>query len=173
MLTARRGGSNTRPNLSREEFLAVSLAAWHELTVSTQNPIMSDLGVTGPSPEERLRQIGERVGVPAHGRSHSYFIIAPVVSALLIEIERGDYSGGALAQNLLLPGIRQDVMTVILHWSMISGRDLKSTRTSATAPVGASSPPSMPSMATASAPGTAQMQPSGSSTNGKVPVGSS
>jgi hypothetical protein len=127
MLTARRGGAYDRPNLAREEFLAVNLAAWLDLTLSFDSPIVQELAASGPSPEERLRQIGERVGLPAHGRSHSYFLLAPRVSTLLIMLERGDFNDRTGAETLAAPGpLRDRVAEVIHHWSLISGRDLKS-----------------------------------------------
>lgn len=132
MLTARRGGAG-RPNLARDEFLAVSLAAWLDLTLSVDSPIVRELAATGPSPEERLRQIGERVGLPAHGRSHSYFIIASRVSDLLQLIELGSFNTRPGAETLAAAGsVRDMVADVIHHWSLISGRTLKAMPTSAT-----------------------------------------
>jgi hypothetical protein len=126
MLVARRGGAFDRPNLSREEFLAVAMAAWLDLTLSFDTPIVRELAASGPSPEERLRQIGERVGLPSHGRSHSYFLLARRVSTLLIGIERGDFNDRAGAETLAAPGLVRDLAAeVIHHWSLISGRDLK------------------------------------------------
>ena len=150
MLTARRGGAYDRPNLAREEFLAVSLAAWLDLTLSFDTPIVRELSGSGPSPEERLRQIGERVGVPSHGRSHSYFLIAPRVSTLLIALERGDFNDRVGAETLVAAGpVRNLVAEVVHHWQLISGRDLKSVRVTVS--------PSLPAAATpipAPAPGT-------------------
>jgi hypothetical protein len=132
MLIARRGSPATgRQNLAREEFEFVNMMAWFHLTVLIDSPVVQDLRATAPSPEERLRLIGERAGVPAHAKSHSYFILAPAMSTLLIQIEAGDYSNGADAPNLYAPGtnpIRDMVASIINHWSMATGRDLKSPR---------------------------------------------
>jgi hypothetical protein len=130
MLNARRGGLATGLSLAREEFAHVTTLSWFHLTVESDNAVVLDLRAGGPSEEERLRLIGERVGVPAHGRSHSYFQIANAVSVLLKEIELGAFSTGALAPNLyvLPPGgnpVRDNVLRVINHWTMISGRDMK------------------------------------------------
>lgn len=162
MLTARRGGAATRPNLSREEFLAVCLASWLDLTLAVDSPIVRDLASTGPSPEERLRQIGERVGLPAHGRSHNYFLLAHPVSVLLICLERGDYSSPIGARALpSQPDLRSRITTVVHHWQQISGRDLKAPRTTlSTASMVSSLPLSVPMSVASSAP-----------TNGKVPAG--
>jgi hypothetical protein len=172
MLTARRGGGPARPNLSRDEFLAVSLASWLDLTLRFNTPIVRDLVAAGPSAAERLSQIGERVGLPAHGRSHSYFIIAPLISTLLLEIELGFYSNIPGAMNLAAAGpTRNAVSEIIHHWVIISGRDVKAPRSTlspALAPsrAVASTPPSMGSSMATVATGV----PS-SNGNGKVPVG--
>ena len=163
MLTSRRGGAATRPNLSREEFLAICLASWLELTLSVNSPIVVELSSTGPSAAERLRQIGDRVGLPAHGRSHNYFLIARRVSRLLIAIEQGLFSTVPGAQTLAAPGPTQQLMNEIVHhWQLITGRDIKSARTASQVapPVGGSIPATSPSAWPAATP-----------TNGKVPAG--
>ncbi|MGE2713772.1 hypothetical protein ACQI4L_06935 [Mycolicibacterium litorale] len=169
MLTARRGGAANRPNLAREEFLAVSLAGWLHLSLLFDTPIVQELAATGPSPEERLRQIGERVGLPAHGRSHSYFLIALRVAMLLQMIERGDFSDRKGAESLAAPGpIRDLVAEVIHHWSLISGRNLKSTTPAATSVLSSAAPaPGVTSPAAKPPPLAAA-----ASSNGKVLAGS-
>lgn len=167
MLTARRGGVSGRPNLSREEFLAVCLAAWLDLTLSFDTPIVRELSASAPSPEERLRQIGERVGLPAHGRSHSYFIIARRVSVLLQLIELGSFNTRAGAETLAAPGsVRDMVSEVIHHWSLISGRSLKAMPTSSTPTLAPTTTPSP--VAPASAPTNGA---GAAASNGKVVVG--
>jgi hypothetical protein len=185
MLTARRGGAFDRPNLAREEFLAVSLAAWLDLTLSFNSPIVRDLAATGPSPEERLRQIGDRVGLPAHGRSHSYFLIAKRVSTILIGLERGDFNDRVGAETLAAAGpVRDIVADVVHHWQLISGRDLKSPRVASLnpatrQPMGAATgqaliAPTPPAAMSALTPGSGA--PGGivpAAINGRVPAGSS
>jgi hypothetical protein len=171
MLNARRGGGATRPNLAREEFLAVSMASWLHLTLSFDSAIVQDLNASGPSPEQRLGQIGERVGLPSHGRSHSYFLLAPLVSTLLISLELGTYSTPPGAENLAAPGTTRDlVAAVVQHWSLISGRDLKSRMVTATPsrPVAAPASAAMPS----ASPAALAVAPEGSAGNGMVVGGS-
>lgn len=166
LLTGRRGGGASRPNLAREEFLAVSLMSWLALTVAHNTPVVSDLVAGGPSPEERVRQIGERVGIPAHGRSHSYFIIAPQISLLLKSIELGMFSSLGGAQSIASsPGIRRVMLEIIHHWSLISGRDLKAAGATPSAPTPVASTPPASRMPDASP----AMVTGG---NGKVPAGS-
>src|SRR5829696_3634462 len=130
MLNARRGGTANGLTLARDEFVHVTTLGWFHLTVDANTSVVTDLRAGGPSAEERLRLVGERVGIPAHGRSHSYFQIATAISMLLTEIELASYSTAALARNLyVLPAagnpVRDNVLRVINHWSMITGRDMK------------------------------------------------
>ena len=176
MLNSRRGGTPASHNLSRAEYLAVTLASWLSLTVAFNTPIVRELVAAGPSPEERLRLIGDRVGVPAHGRSHSYFIIAPLISRLLIAIELGRFDTIPEIETLFAPGpnsVRDAVASIIHHWSLISGRDMKAPRTTVS--------PATPMPRQAMLASSASVAPTARATdsvavpsgNGRVPVGSS
>jgi hypothetical protein len=134
MLTARRGAAGLAGrNLARDEFIHVTTLDWFHLTVEVDTSVVVDLQATSTSPEERLRLIGERVGIPAHARSHNYFLLAPAISTLLSEIELGTYSNATNAESLYalptLPAttnpVRETVLSVINHWSMVTGRDMK------------------------------------------------
>ena len=89
-------------------------------------------------PEERLRKVGERVGLPPHVHSESFFILAPRMSTLFSRLERGDYSTPAAVKVLYAnpPGppnmIRQDMLDIINQWSIATGRDMKARRTTIT-----------------------------------------
>jgi hypothetical protein len=126
MLRVRRA----RGNLSREEFVFVTMFSWFHLTVEFDSPIVRDLKAEATSPEERLRKIGERVGLPSHAKSESYFVLAEAMSRLLIDIEMGLFNNPATVRALYAPPppdnpLRADVMNVITHWSLATGRDLK------------------------------------------------
>jgi hypothetical protein len=126
MLRVRRA----RGNLSREEFVFVAMFSWFHLTVEFDSPIVRDLKAEATSPEERLRKIGERVGLPAHAKSESYFVLAESMSRILIDIEMGLFNDPANVRALYAPPppdnpLRADVMNVITHWSLATGRDLK------------------------------------------------
>ena len=68
-------------NLTRDELLHVSTMSWFHLTVSFDSPVIVNLEAQGNSPEERLLKVGQRVGLPAHSRSGSYFRLADDMSA--------------------------------------------------------------------------------------------
>ncbi len=121
-------------NLSREEFVFVSMFSWFHLTVDTGTlPIIADLRAEGASPEERLFKIAQRVGLPAHGLSKSYFEIADSISRILTEIETGLFneSGAVAALYTQAPGGHgpdEAMRTIIRHWSIITGREMKARR---------------------------------------------
>jgi hypothetical protein len=127
MLLSRR----TNGVMSREEFAAVSLMSWFHLTVDSNTPVVNDLRAQAASAEQRLYKIAQQVGVPAHGLSNSYFEIADSVSILLILIEAGLFAAvpGAV-KALYTPGgaAEQTMRTIITHWSIITGRDIKGSR---------------------------------------------
>ncbi|MGH2777782.1 MAG: hypothetical protein ACRDJB_03945 [Actinomycetota bacterium] len=128
-------------NLSREEFFYVATMSWLHLTVEFDSPIVVDLKATASSPEERLRRIGERVGIPAHAKSESYFRMAQPASTILTLLETGLFNtpDGALtlyarpAPPATNP-ISADMMTIITYWSLATGRDMKALPVSTSAP---------------------------------------
>jgi hypothetical protein len=128
MMTVRRRNGN----LAREEFVFVAMMSWLHLTVMFDTAIVRDLKAEADSPAERLRKIGDRVGLPAHSKSDSYFNLAEPVSQLLVAIERDFYSTPATAQALYSPlapaSARQDMMRIVTHWSIATGRDIKARR---------------------------------------------
>jgi len=119
MLLARRESGN----LSREEFVAVATMSWFHLTVSFDSPIILALRAESSSPEQRLLKVAQRVGLPAHGLSKSFFDIADAISRVLIQVEA---SGAAIVPGLLVEGVLQNTLnTIITQWSIITGRDMK------------------------------------------------
>jgi hypothetical protein len=119
-------------NLSREEFNFVSMMSWFHLTLESDLPIIQDLRAQAASPEERLFKIAQRVGLPAHGLSKSYFDIADSISRILTEIETGIFNTRAAAPALYTPdggGDPEEAMrTIIEYWSRITGREMKARR---------------------------------------------
>jgi hypothetical protein len=113
-------------NLAREEFVFVSMMSWLHLTVLFNSPIVVDLRCEATSPEQRLEKIGTRVNMPAHPKSESYFRLAEPMARILIAVEMGLFNSPGNAAALYAPGaLRDDMMTVITHWSIATGRDLK------------------------------------------------
>jgi hypothetical protein len=122
MLTVRR----RLGNLAREEFVFVAMMSWIHLTLLFDSPIVKDLKAEATSPEQRLEKIGARLDMPAHPKSESYFKLAEPLSRVLIAIESPLFNSPANAPALYGPGaLHDDMMTVITHWSIATGRDLK------------------------------------------------
>lgn len=117
-------------NLSREEFVFVAMMSWFHLTVSFDSPIILALRAEATGPEQRLFKVAQRVGLPAHGLSKSYFDISDQISRILIQIEA---SGIEIASDLAankntsaeLKPLQKAMNTIITHWSIITGRDMK------------------------------------------------
>jgi hypothetical protein len=117
-------------NLSREEFAFVSTMAWFHLTLEISNsPIVTSLRAEAFGAENILFKIAERVRLPAHGLSKSFFDIADPISRLLIQIETGIYSKPAAVRALydrsILDSPEPDMRTIITHWTAITGHDVK------------------------------------------------
>ncbi len=127
MLMARRQYGN----LAREEFLFVSMMSWFHLTVEFDSPIVEALRAESSSPQQRLHKIAERVGLPAHGKSKSFFDLADPMSWLLTQIEMGTYNEASEVPALYEAGSVQDAMKdIITHWSISTGRNMKAEKSS-------------------------------------------
>jgi hypothetical protein len=115
-------------NLAREEFYSVATLSWFHLTVSANNQVVTTLQAHGNNAADRLRAIGERVGLPAHTRAYNYFLMANELSEILSQIETGALNANN-TQNLyddtIAPRTTNTMLTVINHWSAATGRNLK------------------------------------------------
>jgi hypothetical protein len=97
------------------------------LTVAFDSPIIQALRAEATGTEQRLFKVAQRVGLPAHGLSKSYFDIADPISYILIQIEA---SGSGIVPVIVATGaplnpIQVALNTIITHWSIITGRDMK------------------------------------------------
>src|SRR5215207_4362160 len=141
-------------NLSREEFFFVATMSWFHLTVEFDSPIVKDLKANGSNPAERLRAIGERVGLPIHGKAYDLFGLADPMSKILIAIESGTFNNVANVPLLYRDPptqLRNDIQTIIMNWSSATGRNMKAEPVTVS-PNGAVSPASVtPPISSASA----------------------
>ena len=146
-------------NLLREEFFFVATMSWLHLTLQfDESPVVVDLRAKGATPAERLQKIGERVGLPAHGRAHELFSLADPMSRLMIALESGSLSSIGTVPVLYLEGtpLRRDIETIMTDWSSATGRNVKGD------PVNVS--PSVPLTATPA------LTPTVASSNGSAPA---
>src|SRR5437773_8375233 len=86
--------------LGREEFAAATALGWVELTLSANTPVVVDVRASATSPADRLRLIGERVGLAPHSKSAQFFSMASELSDLLRAIEAGWVKGPPFAALL-------------------------------------------------------------------------
>jgi hypothetical protein len=155
-------------NLSREEFFFVSTMSWFHLTVEFNSPIVKDLKADGSNPGERLRAIGERVGLPVHGKVYDLFGLADPMSRILIAVESGTFNDVANVRLLYRDPptqLRNDIQTIITNWSSATGRNMKADPVTASLN-GAISPGPVPSGAIAPA----ATSPATLSPNGGSPI---
>ena len=110
------------------------MMSWFHLTVESDLPVIKDLKAEASSSEERLFKVAQRVGLPAHGLSKSYFEIAEAISSVLIAIETGTLSVSGAGAAFYNPGVTPPPITpslpdtmkkIVTHWTAITGRDVK------------------------------------------------
>jgi len=131
LITRRQSG-----NLSREEFFFVAMMSWFHLAVDSDLEIIRDLRAQGANEEQRLFKVAQMVGLPAHGLSRSYFQIAQPMSDVLTLIETGALNSPAAVRAFYDPAVSplSGVMnTIVMHWSLITGRDMKARKVVTTA----------------------------------------
>lgn len=121
-------------SLAREEFYSVATLSWFHLTVTSDNAVMEWLNAQGNNAAERLRAIGERVGLAPHTRAYNFFEMADALSEMLIRIEYGEFNDivnvPTLYRTLLDPlppplSYSNQMLTIINHWSAATGRNMK------------------------------------------------
>lgn len=120
--------------LAREELVAALALGWVELTLSVNSAVVRDLRAQATSAADRLKLIGERVGLPAHTRSAALFSMAADLSLFLRTIESAIVSGPDFAWVLYLATplpatsatpIGANTRRVITEWAAATGKDLK------------------------------------------------
>jgi hypothetical protein len=120
--------------LGREELAAATALGWIELTLSADTPVVVDLRAQATNAADRLRLIGQKIGMNAHSKSASFFSMAQELSVFLRYIESGVVSGPEFSWLLYLQQapatavgvpIGNDTRRVITEWAAATGKDLK------------------------------------------------
>ena len=124
-------------NLSKEEYSSVVMMSWFYEVVSYDSPLIQFLRCNGGTPGERLINIGNKVGVPAHSKSEGLLDIAPPMNTLLRRVELGDYNNESAvtdiiksqANNLPLSSPERqalnDLLLIINNWEKATGHRIK------------------------------------------------
>ena len=117
-------------NLAREEFSFTSTLSWFHLTLESNNKVIDDLKAKADHPADRLAKISARVGIAPHPRARDLIEMAEAASTILRACELEAFNTTAGAASLYTPGspMLEDVLTVINHWSLATGRNLKTKR---------------------------------------------
>ena len=111
--------------LDREELAAATVLGWIELTLGSDNFVVTDLKAQSTSSANRLKLIGNRVGLPAHSKSAALLSMSEDISILLRTIESAVITQVTVA-TLYQPGTIGDATRrVITEWSAATGKDLK------------------------------------------------
>jgi hypothetical protein len=121
MLNARRQAGN----LAREEFDAVATLSWFFLTIAYDTQVVRDLNASAVGVADRLRLIGQQVGLAPHARADSYFQLAHPMSVILRAIETNAIVTAGGAQSLYGGIYQRHMLQIITHWSIATGRNLK------------------------------------------------
>jgi hypothetical protein len=134
MLNMRRKGGQ----LAREEFVHVATMSWFHLTLESDTPIVVDLKAQGESPEVRLANIAQRVGMAPSPRARELFQLADRMSGMLRAIERGVFDTGTAASTLFKPvpmppaaqlpasqKLMEDANKIIDLWQSATGERVK------------------------------------------------
>jgi hypothetical protein len=141
LLIARRGDPATRYvnlNLSREEFSSVLMTSWFMLAITDNTPIVQFLKCDSSTIGDRLINIGNKVGIPAHSKSQALFEIAAAASNILRKIEDQGILDNQTRMRAILssldpnaPGsdpdvnIMTDLLTIINYWEKATGHRIK------------------------------------------------
>lgn len=158
-------------NLAREEFFFTAVLSWFHVTLETDNAVILDLKATAADAPERLRKIGDRVGIPPHPRTRDLIMMAEAASTILRFVELEQFSDQANAATLYsgTGAISVDVLTIINHWSLATGRNLK-VRTADTAGPGPRPQPAAAPPRRAVPAAEFRPSPAAPSGNGRVPA---
>ncbi len=130
-------------NLSREEYSSVVMMSWLFEVLTYDSPLVNFLRCNGNTPGERLINIGNKVGLPAHSKSEGLFDIAPPMNTLLRRIELGDYNQDNAteveaiikSQKNDLPNgdprrrALDDLLLIINNWEKATGHRIKNPAT--------------------------------------------
>ena len=126
-------------NLSREEYASVVMMSWFYEVISYDSPLVEFLRCNGNTPGERLINIGNKVGLPAHSKSEGLLDIAPLMNTLLRRIELGDYNEQIPVRRIIesqtttlappaTPSEVQaltNILSIINNWEKATGHRIK------------------------------------------------
>ena len=113
--------------LAREEFDAVAMMSWFDLTLSENTPIVTALNAAATTKSDRLSIIAQKVGMKPAPRSQEMFELAELMSLVLRMIEANAFGTQANVELFYNPGTRiYAVMNRIIDlWQSATGERVK------------------------------------------------
>lgn len=148
-------------NLSSIEYSSVMLTTWLFFIISADTPVVTYLGCGANTPGERLINIGQKIGLPAHKKSEPILEIAAPMAVILRSIELGSFDNGVWvdqvirSQSGLLSGITQEqidtltsLLLIINNWESATGHRIKNPEANITGTVRIAPPATRPVLAT-------------------------
>ena len=116
--------------LAREEFAAVAMLSWFDLTLAADTPIVKALNATATSKSERLSLIAQKVGMKPAPRSQEMFELAELMSMFLRLMEAGVFAtpGNVTLfydDTLPAPSVYTQINRVIDLWQSATGERVK------------------------------------------------
>ena len=156
MNVRRRAGS-----LAREEFDAVAMMSWFDVTLSDNTPIVTALNAVATTKWDRLSLIAQKVGMKSAPRSQEMFELAELMSLFLRMIEANAFNLSTNVELFYNPTtkIYTTMNRIIDLWQSATGERVKDrpagtvVRTSAAQPVRLPTPaaPAAPAVPVATA----------------------
>lgn len=132
-------------NLSKEEYASVVMMSWLHEVISYDSPLINFLRCTGNTPGDRLTNIGNKVGVPAHSNSEGLLDIAGPMNTFLRRIELGDFNTQNSVRRIILSqsstivltppatmdeiATLNDILAIINNWEKATGHKIKNPET--------------------------------------------
>jgi hypothetical protein len=111
--------------LAREEFSAVAVTSWFDLTLSEDTPIIVALNAQATSPADRLAIVANRLGMAPAPRSRELFELAELMSVVLRVIEAGGLGAGNVGALYLAGPFSQTMNRIIDLWQSATGERVK------------------------------------------------
>jgi len=118
----RRAGS-----LAREEFDAVAMMSWFDLTLSANTPIITGLNAIATTKWDRLSLVAQKVGMKPAPRAEEMFELAELMSLFLRMIEASAFNTQANVQLFYNPTtlIYSTMNRIIDLWQSATGERVK------------------------------------------------
>lgn len=118
-------------NLDKQELYFTAAMSWLDLSLSYDLPLIVEMNAEANTQADRLRIISEKVKENIHTKAYNLFELAKPLSDVLLYIESFDTENENdqvevfYDQNNVGKSFKKSLETIIHHWSIATGRDIK------------------------------------------------